>query len=264
MSKRSDIIEGQDAISKGYGLVYTCNLGWLDLGHMDPKSTQPHTGASALWKEIGAGGPDVRQCKGVHRDICTLPSMANAFPAVQFSDDKSTGFKLTYKQDMSKRVLGMTTSSGVKREYIIRHNLTLSEKKSVALAIFMEVSLEFETHQEHFPNFITDSGFSQEDLVSNLIGFHIAVGTVTKAQVLALAKPVSKATALTIWDRYGAVGSNKNRGFKPMFSPDTTMITDKACINECAGIVPRAPEFLSSITPAKKGQLFMNNVLGSS
>lgn len=264
MSERRHVIDGEEAIAKDYGLVYTCNLGWLDLGHMNPTSSRPHTGASSLWKEINAGGPDVRQCLGTHRQICTQPSNTHRFPAVTFADGKTTGFKLIYLQDMQKRKFSMTVSSGIKREYIIRHDLSISERKSVALAIFMEVSLEFEAYQEFFPKFITDSGFSQEDLVSNLIGFHIAVGTVTKSQVLAMAKPVSKTTALSIWDRNGSVGSNKNRGFKPLFSPDTWAITDKACVDECAGIVPRAPEFLSSITPAKKGELFMNNVLGSS
>lgn len=125
----------------------------------------------------------------------------------------------------------------------------------------MEVSLEFERHQEFFPKFITDSGFSQEDLVSNLIGFHIAVGTVTKAQVISMARPVSKETALTIWDRHGPVGKNKNRGFKPVFSPDTSIINDKSCSDGCSGIIPRAPYFLEKVKPAKKGVLFMNNIL---
>ena len=136
MSKRIDILDGQRALSQTYGLVYTCNLGWLDLGHMNPESTRPHTGASALWKEINTGGPG------------------------------------------------------------------------------------------------------------------------------AMAKPVSKETALAIWDRNGSVGSNKNRGFQPMFSPDTSVINDKACINECAGALPRIPEFLAHIKPAKKGTLFINNALG--
>ncbi|GKS89256.1 MULTISPECIES: hypothetical protein [unclassified Acidovorax] len=260
MSKRIDILDGQKALSQNYGLVYTCNLGWLDLGHMHPESTRPHTGASALWKEINAGGPDVRHCLGIHPQICTHPSKTDTFKAVTFPDKKTTGFKVVHRQDM--HALGKKISSGVKREYVVKHNLSPAEKKSVALAIFMEVSLEFEAHQEFFPNFITDSGFSQEDLVSNLIGFHIAIGTVTKAQALAMAKPVSKETALAIWDRNGSVGSNKNRGFKPMFSPDTSVINDKACINECGGVLPRIPEFLAQIKPAKKGTLFINNALG--
>lgn len=263
MSKREDIVAGSEAMTKSYGLVYTCNLGWLDLGHMDPKSTRPHTGATALWKEINVGGPDVRYCSGTQRQICNMPSMASNHPAVKFSDGISTGFKVIYKQEMSKRIFGTKLSSGISREYIVRHNLTGNERKSVALAIFMEVSLEFEKHQEHFPKYITDSGFSQEDLVSNLIGFHIAVGTVTKSQVIAMAKPVSKETALAIWDRNGSVGSNKNRGFKPMYSPDTSMTTRTACIDECGSHSPRAPEFLNTIQPAKKGVLFANNVLGS-
>lgn len=262
MSKREDIVDGSEAMTKAYGLVYTCHLGWLDLGHMNPTSTRAHTGAAALWKEINAGGPDVRQMLiGARGPMVGPRGLANAITTVKFPDG-ATGFMLTYTQDMGKRVLGTTVYTGVTRKYIVRHNLSPDEKKSVALAIFMEVSLEFENYQEFFPRFITDSGFSQEDLVSNLISFHIAVGSITKAQVISMAKPVSKATALTIWDRNGAVGSNKNRGFKPMLSPDTTAITDTACINECGGVTPRIPSFLEKVVPAKKGTLFMNNVLG--
>jgi hypothetical protein len=36
MSRREDIVDGSEARSRSYGLVYTCNLGWLDLGHMNP------------------------------------------------------------------------------------------------------------------------------------------------------------------------------------------------------------------------------------
>ncbi|MFN4117981.1 hypothetical protein [Acidovorax sp.] len=261
MSKREDIINERYAATANYGLVYTRHLGWLDLGHMNPKSDRPHTGAATLWREINAGGPDVRWCKGAHRQICTTPSRSNDFPAVGFSDN-ATGFKVVYRQQqfaLRKRI-----SSGINREYIVRHKLSNEDKKSVALAIFMEVSLEFEEHQEAFPKFITDSGFSQEDLVSNLISFHIAIGTVTQAQVMALAEPVSQATAFQIWDRYGSVGSNKNRGFRPLFPPNTAMITDKCRIDECVSVAPRIPEFLGSVTPAKKGILFANNILGSS
>ncbi len=250
-------------MTKSYGLIYTCNLGWLDLGHMNPKSTRPHTGASALWKEINGGGPDVKYCSGTQREICNMSSMANRHPTVKFSNDTSTGFKVIYKQAMGARIFGTQLSTGITREYIVRHNLTLDEKKSVALAIFMEVSLEFEKYQEFFPKFVTESGYSQEDLVSNLIGFHIAVGTITKSQVIAMAKPVSRETALAIWDRNGSVGGNKNRGFKPLYSPDTSATTRTACMNECNGISPRPPDFLYSIKPAKKGALYMNNVLGT-
>ena len=127
----------------------------------------------------------------------------------------------------------------------------------------MEVSLEFEDYQDFFPKYLTDSGFSQEDLVSNLIGFHIAVGSTTKAEVLAIAKPVSKETALAIWDRNGSVGSNKNKGFKPLYTPDTWAIKTTACSDECAGIVPRAPDFLEKIKPAKKGVLFVDRLIGN-
>lgn len=36
---------------------------------------------------------------------------------------------------------------GVEKSYIIRKNMTKEEQESVALAIFLEVSREFEEHQ---------------------------------------------------------------------------------------------------------------------
>lgn len=33
MSKRMDITDGMFATTKNYGLVYTEELGWIDLGH---------------------------------------------------------------------------------------------------------------------------------------------------------------------------------------------------------------------------------------
>ena len=56
MSKREDIVDGAEAFGKQYGLVYTCNLGWLDLGHMNPREVRANAGASALWRQIQSGG----------------------------------------------------------------------------------------------------------------------------------------------------------------------------------------------------------------
>jgi hypothetical protein len=61
MSKREDIVDGSEAINRQYGLVYTCNLGWLDLGHMNPREVHANAGAAALWRQIQSGGRTLRR-----------------------------------------------------------------------------------------------------------------------------------------------------------------------------------------------------------
>lgn len=49
MTKRSDIIDNSDRYitrDTPKGLVYTDNLGWIDLGHANP------TGAERLWQQM--------------------------------------------------------------------------------------------------------------------------------------------------------------------------------------------------------------------
>ncbi len=48
MSKRNDITDGIFATTKKYGLVYTEELGWIDLGHAQGQD------ARILKKKIGA------------------------------------------------------------------------------------------------------------------------------------------------------------------------------------------------------------------
>lgn len=274
MSKRIDIVDGRDAYAKTYGLVYTCNLGWLDLGHMNPKEIRPNVGAAALWRQIKTGGPDASApwcggafvnascgpaANGVHRGQ-DMPREARKDTVIRFPDN-ATGFEVKSIQQMGKKLGFMgTVYANHERSYVVRHNLSEPEKQAVALAIFMEVSYGFERMQGKFPQglFSSDSSFSQEDLVSNLVGFYIAVGAITKTQALDAANPISKSAALAIWDREGSVGSNKNKGFTPMLSKNTGYDDKQACRDECA-IKPRVtPGFFSKIQPANKGSLFMS------
>jgi len=59
----------------------------------------------------------------------------------------------------------------------------------------------------------SDSSFSVEDLVSNLLGFYIAVRP--GIDYLSLCQPVSVEASLKVWDTHGAVGSHQNRRFTP-------------------------------------------------
>ena len=122
MTDRSDIVDGNSAIGRKYGLIYTKRCGWIDLGH-------------AMGR---------------------------------------------------KRLL----KAGVLKKYDVKKGLNDSQKKSVALSIFLDVSHAFENLQSNWLfRLVTDSGYSAEDLVSNLIGFYRAV--YPSKQFISLCQPVS-------------------------------------------------------------------------
>lgn len=209
MSHELDIDNGR--------LVYTCNCGWVDTGHANPQKTnRAYIGASSLWEQI-----------------ISETGRSSRWP-------DANGFRVGYRQDMVKYKI----SIGETGFYLVNHGLTTAQKESVALAIFMGISTRFEDLQASWPyNWAMDSGFSEEDLVSDLIGFYKAVRPAT--DYMSLCGPVSKAASHAVWKKFGAVGANKNRTFKPIFH---------ACA-ECTK-APSFPKELQAITPAKYGGLF--------
>lgn len=212
MTKRSDIIDRSIASGRKYGLVYTKRCGWVDLGHANPE------GANSLWqqvlKEKDSGGA------------------------------KTGYFRIAYKQMMGRKNLFKV---GVLKKYDIKKGLNESIKKSVALSIFLDVSHAFEGMQSNWLfRQATNSGYSAEDLVSNLIGFYRAI--YPSKQFIALCQPVGKAVALEIWDKYGEVGSNKNYSTVPYIFP----------IPPASGgpMSVQLPMELNTIKPVKQGSLF--------
>ncbi len=207
MTKKSNIVDGREVkkLIDDYGLIYTCNAGWIDLGHLNPKNARLEIGAENLWKNL------LKEGKAVLKTECKKtffkPEKCEKNPEYKFPDG-STGFRLRYRQD-HERWPFMPGREGV---YIVKHGLSKHQKKRVALAIFKEVSYRFENFQLRF-RLITDSGYSQDDLVSNLIGFYIGIKEVQRLDILKKCHPVSKESALALWDRDGAVGKKeKKRG----------------------------------------------------
>ncbi len=259
MSKREDIKDGTQAatLESRAGLIYTCNCGWIDLGHLNPENARMEIGAANLWKQMLSEGPAAVDfpCGPApsHGPAATvahylvMPGRCDQDPYYKFSDG-STGFKVHYRQDHA----GYPTKPGREGRYIVRHGLTTEQKKSVALAIFMEVSHRFEDLQSYF-GLITDSGYSQEDLVSNLIGFYIGIGELSRQDALSACHPVSDETAYAIWDGEGAVGSNKNPRWDPSFAKRTDHESETACIDECATQPKAFPAIFQRIKPAIKG-----------
>ncbi len=205
----------RESINRGR-LTYTCNCGWIDVGHLT-STPRPHASAMYLWQDI------------LHERGLTIGNQRDRHV-------------IGYKQRMAK--MGM--SSEHFRAYWIKRSLSLSQKQSVALSIFMEVSYGFENLQ-HGMSLFTNSGFSEEDLVSNLVGFYV--------QVLGLnwidyCKPVSADASHAVWDANGPVGMYKNRTFKPNF------YTCQECKDKHHIEKPAFPTIFSSIQPAKKGVEF--------
>lgn len=181
MSKRSDIIDGTAAARVPYGLVYTEVLGWVDLGH--------------------AQGTDFRN---LLRSIETGESSGKEY------------YDVIYSQSMADPT--RTIKMGKFITWRIKRGRSYFERKSIALAMMMSLARKFEGLQASFPvSLTTDSGFSGEDLVSDLLGFYRVVSIQNPFDML---RPISKAEALKRWDYYGKIGSWKNETFSPLLFPD--------------------------------------------
>ena len=117
----------------------------------------------------------------------------------------------------------------------------------------MDVSTKFETKQDSFPyNWVTDSGFSAEDLVSNVVGFYRAVLPQPDgaADYVTLCQPVSKKEAQAIWQEFKAVGKMKNTNFNPFLFPKDERSGKRYPV---CGVMPA---FLNRIQPANYNENF--------
>ena len=211
MTSRSDIIDGSLAEGRKYGLIYTRKCGWIDLGHANPD------GAKNLWHKISDENGEQGDTLDLHR--------------------------ISYQQMMGNKHIKV----GSHKRYDIKKGLNTDKKKSVALAIFLDVSHTFETMQSSWPfRWVTDSGYSAEDLTSNLVGFYRAVNP--DYPYIQCFLPVSKDLALQIWDKFGAVGTSKNYSTTPYLYPEPPAPGGPVC-----GVLPSV---LNTIEPAKQGSLF--------
>lgn len=266
------------------GLVYSCNCGWIDKGHLDPTAQSWRIGAAALWAQLlHERGPTASEQAFGRQSLSARETSPLAAASWELTTD--TAFEVQYRQRSGQNVKGVwVASQGATGRYLVRYGLTTLEKKSVALAIFMEVSLKFEDHQsKSLTDWFTGSGFSGEDLVSNLIGFYIAVGEITLADVDTLCGTLSTAASLQIWDNDEQAGEHKNKTFDPRFAQNTrvelrswrerlnaslaifvSFRNDPGPSDPCLAYQRAFPEKLTSIVPAREGTLFKRLSLDSS
>lgn len=237
MSNRSDITDGIFATSRKSGLIYTKKLGWIDLGH--------------------AQGNDARALKA---------KLDNESFASYFEEFDEWYFPVSYHQEMGKkgRVLGRKLSfqTGVSTQVMVKACLSPEAKARVALTIMYSTAKRFEAWQNSILfNWYTDSGFSAEDLVSDLVGFYRVFGK--GPDPLWLAEPVPYKTALQIWDSYDPIGHYKNTEFSPfLFPTEPPMKYGQPLKKELPSwlnyIKPLGHEYKSFFLNSFRGQPFKN------
>lgn len=189
MSKRSDIIEPYEWTNdRRTGLVYSEVLGWIDIGH--------------------AQGTDII-------------SLLADFRKGESSSNRS--YQITYSQKMFVHKKTFGTGKFVRWE--ISKGLSVEKIHSIALSMMLTTACLFENYQSQwFFSWHTDSGFSGEDLTSDLLGFYRAILPSNYHSRLQL---ISKQDALKRWDYYGPIGDYKNKGFLPLLFPNP----EKQCVS---------------------------------
>lgn len=201
MTTRADIDQGR--------LIYTEHLGWIDKGHAKGDD------ARALWGQL-LSEPD-------------NPLLKNYF-------------LVNYSQAMGKTFSGISVRTGIHAQWKVKKGLSIETKRSIALSMMFYVSLKFEGLQSNaLFSRVTDSGFSCEDLVSNLLGFY---SVVLPRNYMALIRPKPKEYARKIWDYYGPVGRYKNNELKAIIFPDPERFPNNAYPYKRS-----LPSYLSSIKP---------------
>ncbi|EKT56122.1 hypothetical protein [Providencia burhodogranariea] len=127
-------------------LIYSDEIGWIDENHAQAQGTD----AINLKAQM--------EGENVSRDLF------NQFPSLMSTPLFKTHFVVEYKQNMER--YGYT--AGGKTQWLVRRGLNSEDKKSIALAIMLDMTMHFEGLQDNwFYHGIlrSDSGFSGEDII---------------------------------------------------------------------------------------------------
>ncbi|QTF06610.1 hypothetical protein HC231_00675 [Brenneria izadpanahii] len=207
MSTRADIKDGAQFDVLRSGIVYTEVLGWVDMGH--------------------ARGSDV-------------DSLKSQFTLGEHSDKPF--YTVMYKQDMHLTKFSSQFGVGKFSRWEIKRGRNSEDINRIMLAMMINTASQFERLQSlRGFSWYTDSGFSGEDLVSDLFGFYRAIIPGRYGYRL---KPVSYEAAVRRWDYYGAIGAYKNKGFRPIIFPDP----DDPCVMR-QPYTANLPHFMTWLRP---------------
>ena len=201
MTKRADI---EPEANGGRALSYTRRCGWIDWGHAGPLNARRLLGA------VRSEGRTSARLGQVN---------------VEFTGRNS--YLIEFAEQMG--AFGARVSST--HHYVIARGLAELEKRSVALSIFLSGSIAFERLQSSLPySVFMSSGFSAEDLTSNLVGFYAALNGTTLPRMREICGEVSVAESYRIWDAHvpNGLGAIKRRTATPLLFPTKEGVRSKA------------------------------------
>ncbi|QYE32975.1 hypothetical protein KZX46_02150 (plasmid) [Polymorphobacter sp. PAMC 29334] len=213
MSPRADLMPTASGWRR---LSYTSRGGFVDWGHAQP----------------GAVRKLKRLMDGETSDWLSLKKL-------QVTLSGSPAFVLDFGEEMRK---GFLTVGNV-AQFVVRRRLDGRAKEAVALAIFQKASLGFEALQASPPfRWVSDKGFSGEDLVSDLIGFYGVYRGFSDERMRRIAGEVTVDESLKVWDDHlpNGIGGLKNYRFAPILFPIDPHF-DTSWPAEFSGIRPARP-----------------------
>nr|ELR5113453.1 hypothetical protein [Providencia stuartii] len=181
---------------ENFEIYYTDEAGWIDSTH--------------------AKGGDALKLKFQIENENLSHDFFKQYPQFMSTPLFKTYFIIDYTQSMYK----YGYRAGKNAQWLVKRGLGFEEKKSIALAIMLNMTMHFETLQGNwFYHGIlrSDSSFSGEDVISNLLGFYKIFEPKNYDIYLGVA---SREKAFRIWDHYGAIGNFKNRELRPWIFPD--------------------------------------------
>lgn len=232
MTERADI----EPVNGLRRLSYTRRCGWVDWGHARPTAALGLR--QQLLSELGADA-SLRQ--------------------VDLSLENAPAYVVTFGERMGKIWRGRFYGVSTDHLWVVKKGLSVAAREQVALGIFLTGSYEFEQLQSNAPfSWKTESGFSAEDLVSDLIGFYVAFRGYTTERMRTICGEVSVKESYRIWDTYtpNGIGLLKNRHPRPILFPTREGVRSSADTSfplELTTIRP-APEGVDWVRP-ERGQL---------
>ncbi len=200
-------LSGRSDVESGR-LEYSCKCGWIDWSHATPEAPR------SLWQQLQHGGLAPHGVRSRGRQ---------GFSVWAVQEQGRWGFRVPFGGGM----------------YFVSN---AADKKSAGLAIWMDVSRRFETSQS---NLGQSSGFSEEDLVSDLIAFYMVAEGMTQRTVKLMCRAVGTPESIKVWDfAYGTDGSLRKNMTTTPIQHDCSPCKDKD---------NSWPKQLSTIKEAAKG-----------
>ena len=209
---------------------YTCRYGFIDWGHASPGRPSDPNSLAAL-----------------HRQLTTERNLSPMLEAVDVKLNGRPAFLVTYGMGMGKRVLGLKLGLSTMGHWVVQRRLTAGQREQVALGMLRAATFQFETIQEKMG---LSSGFSAEDLPSNMLGLISLFRGILAEKLRILLGEVDVQSSMTVWQRHlgaGGLGGLKNREFSPKLFP----------CEACKGKDTSPPALLSQARYAREGGLWV-------